>query len=457
MKMRHYLILLLSLILSFNAVSDQTESTNDYAYGVELTLTDSESMFSQVELDEKVYTQTISPQLDDVRVFNRNGQTVPFALVNVYDKQKTKQEVNMIIYPINQNNAQLDKRSGKHNYEISIQGKNINISLDQATSNKGKYVATYLLQMPNDSSIDNPISTLQLSFKKQQGSWQVATDVAHSSDLKYWSSVVTNVPLMKLVNNDNQTLTLNDISFPSYSYYKSKNWLITLYSQHPIPDITKVVALSESSSINNSLYPIEFSLVSENRHSATYTLPTALPIKELTAELYDNLSVLPVSIYYKASAHDENWLKLEDRIIRRTYDYDESTRILVEPYLIQQIKLETINSSFAQAPKITAYRNRVNLIFNSANNAPFILAWGSAQAKAAALPESALLSKNDTISDIPKAYLDEPVKLAGEKALTADANQSSSFPRWIIWLSLIIGAGVLVLLALKLVKDIKKQ
>ncbi|WP_392559193.1 DUF3999 family protein [Orbus mooreae] len=456
MIINKYTTVCLSLMISFNALSAEVDSTNNYAFGAELNLTDTESMFSRVELDKQIYTQTQSPKLDDLRVFNRNGQTVPFSLINVYNKKQNKQQFDMVMYPL-----ELDNRSNNstsNNYSIAIDGQKVNINLDKSDHDSNGYTRSYLLQVPNDIKVTQPIANIKLSFADQAENWQATADIAYSSDLRYWNNTVSDVPIMRLTNNDNSQLSLLDISFPSYSNTKNRNWLITLYSQKPIPELNNVTASTDEATRNNTLYGIDFSLDSSDLQNAIYTLPSPQPVKTMTIELNNSRSVLPVSIFYKTDNKDQNWVKLEDRILRKTDYNDEPTRIEFDGTLIAAVKLTTINSYFDQPPKLIAYRNKVDLVFNSANNAPFILAWGSAQSKAVALPSSTLLSATDSPDSLPLAFIGDPVKLAGEKALiTAEKTQSSGFPQWIIWLGLIIGAAVLVALALKLLKEIKKQ
>lgn len=456
MRIKNYSILCVSLMISFNALSTEVETTNSYAFGAELNLTDTESMFSRVELDEQIYTQTKSPKLDDLRVFNHNGQTVPFTLIEVYNKQHKNQQFEMVMYPLDQDSSK--NNSNNSNYSISIDGQQVNINLDTADKITNGYHRSYLLQIPNGTKIEQPIANFKLSFAEQAENWQATANIAYSSDLRYWNNIIDDVPIMVLTNTDNSQLALLDINFPTYSSNKNRNWLITLSSQKPIPKLNKVIASSDNTTINNALYPIDFALESSDAQEVIYTLPSAQPVKQIAVELNNARSVLPMSIFYKTNDKAQDWIKLEDRIIRKTDYNDEPTMIELDGRLISAIKLTAINSSFAQAPKLVAYRNKVDLIFNSANNAPFIIAWGAAQSKSAALSSSTLLSASDSPDSLPLAFIGEQVKLAGDKALSIDKPvQSSGFPQWIIWLGLIIGAGALVWLAFKLFKEIKKQ
>ncbi|RKS85042.1 uncharacterized protein DUF3999 [Orbus hercynius] len=457
MIIKSFSTLWLLFMVSFSALSAPTESTDNYAFGAELTLTDTESMFSRVELNKQVYLQSVSPTLDDIRVFNRNGQAVPFTLINVYNKQPNKQQFNMDIYPINQDNLANGTSTNNRNYTVAVDGQTININIDKPSNTQERYTATYLLHIPDDNKITQPISNLALSFAQQAENWQATASILYSPDLRYWGNVVNNESIMVLSNQDKQQLALTDINFQPNSDLKTYNWLITLNSAKPIPQLTQVIATSSNTAMNNALFPIDASVSRFTAQNVIYTLPVAIPVKELSIELYNNRSILPVSIFYKTDLQDEQWIKFDDRIIRKTNSYDEPTRFSLNGRLIGALKLDAINSSFEQAPKLVAYRNKVDLVFNSANNAPFILAWGSAQSKAAALPSSTLLSATDSLQSLPLAFIGSSVKLAGDKVLIQDSNSTSAnFPRWIIWLGLIGGAFILVLLALRLLKEIKK-
>jgi hypothetical protein len=113
------------------------------------------------------------------------------------------------------------------------------------------------------------------------------------------------------------------------------------------------------------------------------------------------------------------------------------------------------NSGFGNVPQFTAYRKRIDIIFNSANNAPFILAYGSFGANALDLPASDFLKDTD-VDYIPAAYIGNALKLGGEKAFEVKVEKDGSFiPKWTIWIALVFGVAFLIFLAYKLSKELK--
>ena len=464
--------ILLSSLLLISGLSQAADRTNQYAYGAMIELSDSESMYNRIELTGDIYTQALSSTLDDVRVFNQKGLPVPFALANVYQQNDENQTFPVTVYSLDNhqendnNNNQEDEIEGKKlsaigQYNININNKNIQINLDNANK-PNEYQATYLLQIPSEIKLGQPFSRLSIDFE-EMSNWQATANLLYSNDLKKWQTAIDNVPIMSLTdNNNNQSLNVNTIDLPSGMNFKSTYWILQLNSDKQlVPSIKTVKFTSIKSAPLRSLFPIDLNLISADEQEAIYQLPTSLPIKELTIQLQNKRTVLPASVFYKTSDNDKTWHKLDDYIFRSINDTNQSQTISINNSTlnIKQLKIEAINASLDKAPYVTAYLYKMSIIFNSANNGPFILAWGSAKAKPASLSEKALLSDTTSAQDVPEAHLGDKVKLGNKEVLSQtddDLSKSSSLSKWLIWGVLIAGALFLMLLALKLLKEVKK-
>ena len=464
--------ILLSSLLLISGLSQAADRTNQYAYGAMIELSDSESMYNRIELTGDIYTQALSSTLDDVRVFNQKGQPVPFALANVYQQNDENQTFPVTVYSLDNhqendnNNNQEDEIEGKKlssigQYNININNKNIQINLDNANK-PNEYQATYLLQIPSEIKLGQPFSRLSIDFE-EMSNWQATANLLYSNDLKKWQTAIDNVPIMSLTdNNNNQSLNVNTIDLPSGMNFKSIYWILQLKSDKQlIPSIKTVKFTSRKATPVRDLYPIDLNLISADEQEATYQLSTSLPIKQLTIKLQNERTVLPATIFYKTSDNDKTWHKLDDYIFRSINDTNQSQTINFNNSTlnIKQLKIKAINASLDNPPSVTAYLYRMRIIFNSANNGPFILAWGSPIAKPASLSEKALLSDTISAQDVPEAYLGDKVKLGNREVLSQtddNSSKSSSLSKWLIWGVLIAGALFLMLLALKLLKEVKK-
>lgn len=465
--------ILFSSLLLISGLCQATDQTNQYAYGAMIEINDNTSMYNRIDLTSEVYTQALSNTLDDVRVFNHKGQLVPFALVNVYQQYDKNDTFPVTVYTLdntqqshkNDNNDTKKEEQNKlsiEQYSININNKNVQIYLDNPNKQEG-YNATYLLQIPNEIKLEQPFSRLSIDFDTSQNlNWQATAKLLYSNDLKKWQTAINDIPIMSLIdNNNNQSLNVNTIDLPSGINFKSNYWILQLKSDKQlVPSIKGVEFTSRKEMPTKALYPINFDLISFNEQEAIYQLPTSLPIKELSIKLQNDRTVLPASIYYKISDNDKTWHKLDDYIFRRINDdQGQSIKINNSVLNIKQLKIKAINASLNDAPFVTAYRYRMSIIFNSANNGPFILAWGSANAKPASLSEKALLADSISSQNVPEAYLGDNVKLGNKKVLSETDNISTKspiLPKLLIWGILIAGSIFLMFLALKLLKEMKK-
>ena len=465
--------ILFSSLLLISGLCQATDQTNQYAYGAMIEISDNTSMYNRIDLTSEVYTQALSNTLDDVRVFNHKGQLVPFALVNVYQQYDKNDTFPVTVYTLDNTqqshkNDDNDIKKEEQNklsieqYSININNKNVQIYLDNPNKQEG-YNATYLLQIPNEIKLEQPFSRLSIDFDTSKNlNWQATANLLYSNDLKKWQTAINDIPIMSLIdNNNNQSLNVNTIDLPSGINFKSNYWILQLKSDKQlVPSIKGVEFTSRKEMPTKALYPINFDLISFNEQEAIYQLPTSLPIKELSIKLQNDRTVLPASIYYKISDNDKTWHKLDDYIFRRINDdQGQSIKINNSVLNIKQLKIKAINASLNDAPFVTAYRYRMSIIFNSANNGPFILAWGSANAKPASLSEKALLADSISSQNVPEAYLGDNVKLGNKKVLSETDNISTKspiLPKLLIWGILIAGSIFLMFLALKLLKEMKK-
>ncbi|MCO6547941.1 MAG: DUF3999 family protein [Gilliamella sp.] len=452
---------LLSSLLLISGFSQAIDKTNQYAYGAMIDISNDTSMYSRIELTHDVYTQTLSSSLDDIRIFNQKGQPVPYALVNVYQQSDNNQTFPVAIYALNENKDEDQSKMAIEQYNININNKDVQIYLDKANS-QGDYTARYLLQIPENVKLEQAISRLSIDFDVAENqNWQAIAKLLYSQDLSNWQTALNNVPMMSLTdNNSNQSLRVNTIDIPTNTNYKARYWILLLKSdQSTVPNVKKIEFTSRKETPKLALFPINFELISSDGQEATYQLPSPQPVRELSIKLQNPRMVLPTSIYYKTDDKDKTWHKLDDYIIRNLDSNDHSQHISAG-LIIKQLKIKAINASFDEAPQLTAYRNRMSVVFNSANNGPFILAWGSAKAMSASLSEKALLSDSISVVDVPQAFVGENIKLAGQKVLSQannDPTRDSILPKWLIWGSLVIGAIILIIIALKLLNEVKKS
>ncbi|MDR0467312.1 MAG: DUF3999 domain-containing protein, partial [Campylobacteraceae bacterium] len=227
-------------------------------------------------------------------------------------------------------------------------------------------------------------------------------------------------------------------------------WIVKVSSKTKLPKITKAVGYFEEYSVETDYITFDMKSKRTSDDTLDFSLPSTQPINELNLFLHGTNFMLPIEIFYK-SDKDEEWKKLKEMVLIR-----DTNRISMadSPLNIKELRIKAINAHFYGDISVEAKRKELDIVFNSANNAPYILVYGSNIAGKASISEDIFLKQDD----ISYAYLSKEVVLAGEKAYSQKLDdENSAIPKWVIWAILGLGVVFLVFLAFKLSKEIKKD
>ncbi|MDR2100589.1 MAG: DUF3999 domain-containing protein [Campylobacteraceae bacterium] len=397
------------------------QSSYDYAYGFELN-TYSGSALSRVNIPDEVYVRSLSPSLDDVAVFNKNNQPVAFSFVDVQKTEDIMHEIPVTLYFVSEKTS-------------------------NSTRGDTVYTYTYFVK----SADERYPSFFKLTWESAKYNWEAKADVNVQFEDDYdEESTARGVLLAELRDvSDESSLRADEIALKNYGYYSNiRGWQIVITSDTKIPKITSLKAYAKEQSVERSFAALEVQYERQADGGIVYKFPSIQPVESVHIGLSQSNLILPITIFYKND--NGKWIKLDGRIINEEADIKFSNAVLTKEFMIKT------NGSFDDIPQFTAYRKRTDIVFNSANNAPFILAYGSFGAKALDLPEREFLKDID-IDDIPRIGIGKSIMLGGEKALEVKAaeEENSFVPKWAIWVALVIGVAFLVFLAYKLSRELK--
>lgn len=387
------------------------QSSYDYAYGLELGARGGEAL-SRVEFPNEVYLQTLSPTLKDVAVFNRNDQVVAFSLVDVEKKESITREIPVTLYFVS----------------------------EKTNNTTGETTYTYLIK---PSNITEP-SYFKLDWESVDYNWEAKANVKFG---EYTSARGVLLAELKDVS-DESSLKADEIILEDYIYYyDTKEWQLIITSDAKIPKITSLKAYASRQYTDRSFVRFKAQFQEKTDNGAVYKLPSIQPVESVVIDLGQRDLILPLTLFYKK---DGEWVKLDGRIVNEEADIKFQKTVFAEEFMLKT------NGGFSDIPQLTVHRKRVDIVFNSANNAPFILAYGSFEADALDLSASDFLKGVD-IDDIPIVYVGNTLKLGGESALEAKIKEESGIPKWAIWAVLVLGVAFLIFLAYKLSKELKSE
>lgn len=443
----------------FARTEDAPERPQDYGWGKALATTES-SPWYRVNLPDEVYKQSAWPDLRDVRVFNHQGERVPFSLEKQKSAPVSAKTTELRIFPlttspvesVNSDEARGERvwlRSPK-GYEISMEGEGV--------EGIGK---SYLLALPDNIDETLTVSQLRLGWDKPTVNWQGKASVYSSSNMQEWVIMRRDVPLMDIASGDDR-LALDKIGLDLHMGSDGPRYLLVVFDKPQLP-----ITLTRASVVEEQVQetPAQVSLsgwatkVSADEVHYQWTQPQ--PLTALSVRLdYDG--VLPVELAWRATAQDK-WQPLTKEVIFHLNN-QASDDIALSGQLVQGVRLTTVNAHLQGAlPRVGGLRESQSLIFNAQGNGPFILAWGNKAATPAALTLDNLiptrLRPQHDPETLPEAVAHEPVKLGGESRLSAvsPADRESQWYTFLVWGALVLGVLALVWMALKIWRDIQKD
>lgn len=434
-----------------------TEKPQDFAYGLPLT-TEGNEPFFRIDLPEEVYTESVWPDLRDVRVFNNQGLAVPFALTGNVTTQKDSQTYPLRLFPMN------GKKVTRQEREMLSLKSSSGVEITLPVDSEQQMGPTFLLEVPQHEGSYPRLTQLKLAWDRLPENWQARVSVLYSSDLKDWSSSVVDAPLMDLVSGTDRLL-LDTVDLDNDGGYSSTRYLLLVFNDaKTAPDlkIHSVQGIASSSRTEQQRIALSFNHQAISASEAEYTWPNPQPLNNISISPAQSNTVLPLEIDYRSAAND-SWHPLTKQVV---YSVNGRTAeaIPLNGLLVQGIRLKGINQQWGdRLPEVTAQRDRQTLVFNAQGSTPFLLAWGSKAAQPQAIPLDTLIPQalRETVSvdGLPSVDFQAKVVLGGTERLSAmDATEEASlWKKGLLWLCLVLGAGALVLLALKVWKEVQQK
>ena len=461
MKWMRYVAIgaLLSVASTGFAADDVPETPQDYGWGRALTTAES-SPWYRVELPAEVYQQSAWSDLRDVRVFNHQGERVPFSLEKQTEAPAGAQTTELRLFPLSTSPVESMPRDdvqgqrvwlrSPKGYEVMLEGERIE-GVGQS----------YLLVLPDNTSGSLSVSQLQLDWDKPAVNWQGKASLYFSTDMREWGLLQKDAPLMDIASGSDR-IRLQKIATTLSMSTEGPRYLLLVFDTPELP-----IRLTHASVVEDSSQDVVANVSLSgwaNRISADeaqYQWSQPQPLNALSIRM-DDEGVLPVELAWRATAEDK-WQPLSKAVLFHLND-QLSDDIAIPGHLIQGIRLTTVNAHLPEAlPQVTGIRESQRLIFNAQGNGPFILAWGNKAATQAALPLESLiparLRQQHEPETLPEAVAHERIKLGGESRLTAvsPADRASQWHTFLVWGVLVLGVLALIWMALRIWRDIQKD
>ena len=441
------LTVIVSLALLCSSTTLAQEKPDDYAVQLPLTLS-GEGPWYRLEVPMALHFAARYGDLRDLRVFNAEGQALAYALVaGQGESRDSQQEQAVKWFPLY---AEQGSAMPSLRVQRSTSGTLIEL-LDEADgAAQPALLRGWLLDA---SALQEPLVRLQLDWSSGQDGFQ-RFSIEASDDLQDWQPWGSGQ--LARLSFDSERIEQRQVELPGR---KARYLRLLWQSPQQAPQLTAASLRSQRS--DSVPAPLVWSqpLAAVRNADGDYQwqLPLALPLERLKVELSQANSLAPVRVSGRNEAKGA-WQSLAQGLLYRLPENgmeSHQDELPLPGWAMQQLRLQVDERGGglgAEPPQIRVAVRATQLVFLQRGTPPYRLALGRAGAKSAALPLTTLIPGYQPQRlqqlGVAEAQLQVDNLTPQERATVSD----SSWNRWGLWLILLLGVGLLALMAISLLR-----
>lgn len=436
---------------------------------------------ARLPLPKEVYLHARTGNLADVRLVDRDGQRLPFAISTPPAQANTQRSsITARIFPVTGGAA---GGGGLQNVEIRTgsDGRLLSVSASAGggTATAGKTLQALILDIGQQAP-GSRIGALRFTPPANAGDYSAQVLLEVSDDLKQWDGVGTTT-LNWLSNSDTQTLANDSIAFAPRAFrYARLSW------QDGQPLVFAAIAAQAVSETEAA--PLRASIVlqgvaGKQANEWRYATPIAIPADSIALQFAQANVVLPVTlgVYRQSNYVPQRRLHLHRQTRPAQGEYFDPL-LSTSFYRISDAGKERVSGELAMpvvqttqwilrpqtegtalpasAPSLRLGWTPETLVFLAGGKPPYHLLFGKADAQPVAQP----------LSQVAPGYRDgelQALPIATVGALTARAGaadvalaRQDKGPPWrlaALWAALLLGVGVLSFFAWRLLSQMKQE
>ncbi len=426
------------------------EVPGDFAYALPLSGTGEDALY-RVVIPPAVYEGSAFADLRDLRVFNGADEVVPHAFRPLVTDSKQPPAISVPFFALRGEQgtraADLDIALETHNGDVSLRIKS------RGAEDKPEEVLGYLVDL---SSRRETFSTLQLQWDNLPGGYIGTVNVEASKDLKHWSQVVRNAPLLNLSQGGHQLEQKQIPINTAGGKYLRLTWpgtgnVLRLNSVHAQP-------VDERTPLTRASRTIEALPDAGNKGDYIADLGGKFPVDRLTTRLPQDNSVAPMEIFSRNTANAE-WQRVSRTTayrLRQDGQTFENATVRIPPrahrYWLFRVNQQA-GGIGTGALGIEVGWLPHEIIFTARGPGPFRIVYGNSRAPGNALPVQTLVPNwgSRSAPRVSVATAEAPQVIAGPEAARprADAGKIG------LWIVLFASVAVLGFMAWRISRQMQ--
>jgi len=437
----------LSLLCSAPALAQ--EQPGDYAVQLPLTLA-GEGPWYRLDVPMALHFAARYGDLRDVRVFNAEGQALAYALVaGQGESRDSQQEQAVKWFPLYAEQGD-GTAAPSLRVQRSTNGTLIELLDQPDAAGQPALLRGWLLDA---SALQAPLVRLELDWADSQEGFQ-RFSIEASDDLQSWQSWGSGQ--LARLSFDGERVEQRQVELAG-----RKARYLRLLWQSPLQAPQLKAASVRSQRIDSLPAPLVWSQPLAATRSADghylWQLPLALPLERLHVELSQANSLAPVRVSGR-SDNKGSWQSLAQGLLYRLPENGVEIRqdeLPLPGWAVQQLRLQVDERGGglgSPPPQIKVALRATQLVFLQRGSPPYRLALGRAGAESAALPLTTLIPgyqpQRLQLLGTAAAHLQDDTLAQQEQAAVTGNN----WKRWGLWLVLLLGVGLLALMAVSLLR-----
>ncbi|MGK5024075.1 DUF3999 family protein [Janthinobacterium sp. RB2R34] len=478
--------LLLCATLACGTALAQTTPDHPSGYGWSMPVSvPAGAGVARLPLPREVYLHARTGNLADVRLVDRDGQRLPFA-ISTPPAQSNTQRSNIAarIFPVTGSTASggglqnVEIRTGSDGQLLSVSA-SAGAGTGTGTGAAGKTLQALILDIGQQAP-GSRIGALRFTPPANAGDYSAQVLLEVSDDLKQWDGVGTTT-LNWLSNSDTQTLANDSIVFAPRAFrYARLSW------QDGQPLVFAAIAaqaVSETEAVLPRASIVLQGVAGKQANEWRYATPIAIPADSIALQFAQANVVLPVTlgVYRQSNYVPQRRLHLHRQARPAQGDYFDPL-LSTSFYRISDAGKERVSGELAmpvvqttqwilrpqtdgtalpaQPPSLRLGWTPETLVFLAGGKGPYRLVFGKADAQPVAQPLSQVAPgyRAGELQALPIATVGALTARAGVAAEnTAAADQGLPWRLAALWAALLLGVGVLGFFAWRLLSQMKQE
>jgi len=413
--------------------------------------------YYQISLPLDVTFASHFTDLRDLRVFNAQGETMPFSLTHGQSRtEQALQKTNLTWFPLYSSAEPTSGDMPEIRVTRNAEGTVVSVTKANEKEVKGKKLRGYLLDA---SQSKNAFQTLELDWDSNVSGFQQLS-IEASDDLKNWHTWQDAARLARFEYNG-QHIERKDIELTGqHANYLRLQWR----DIDQAPPLKSAVLTTSSSTYQSApfLWSTPFAPSHSDNDEYEYQLARLVPAERIRIAIPQINALAPVEIWGKGDANG-SWYRITQTVLYRLQAggkewQQPDIQLSAQPVRYLKLKVDKRSGGLGQGvPTLSIGLTSRQLVFLGRGQAPFVLAVGSDAAKSANLPITTLIPGYGTdnsplVSGAELGMLGSSSSTGGEVPISKKSGifDNVNWNTVILWIILLTGVTALGVMAARL-------